>query len=232
MRAGPATVGPAIAGLVLAAGESSRMGRDKALLPYRDSTFLETVVAKLREAGLFRVVVVLGHHADKIQHAANLQGVEVVTSCDYLRGQTSSLQAGLAALDIRARFLAPLGMIQSPQVVQQTAQDAPKPPDAILLCLVDHPAFEPVTVSTLVALFARTAAPVIIPTHGGSRGHPVLIARPLFEPLLALRADQGANSVIRAWNSQTRFVEVVDAGILVDVDDPEAYRALVETEAI
>ena len=252
MTAGQATAGPGVAGLVLAAGESSRMGRDKALLPYRGRTFLETIVAKLREAGLPRVAVVLGHHADEIRRAVNLQGVEVVTNRDYLRGQTTSLQAGLAALNnrplqrepsgdeesrdssnFRARFLAPLGMTQFPKVVQQSIEsDEPKPLDAVLLCLVDHPAFEPSTVSALVESFARTAAPVVIPTHGGRRGHPVLIARPLFEPLLALTEDQAANSVIRAWSSQTQFVEVADPGILVDVDDPDAYRALGETEAI
>jgi molybdenum cofactor cytidylyltransferase len=194
------TVGPAIAGLVLAAGESSRMGRDKALLPYRGSTFLETIVAKLREAGIARITVVLGHHADEIRRAVSLPGVEAVTNCNYLRGQTSSLQAGLAALG--------------------------KPVEAVLLCLVDHPAFEPSTLSALIEAFTRTVAPVVIPTHGGRRGHPVLIARPLFEPLLALPPNQGANSVIRAWHSQTQFVEVADPGILVDVDDPETYNAV------
>jgi len=249
MSAGPA--GPAIAGLVLAAGESSRMGRDKALLPYRGSTFLEVIVAKLHEAGISRVAVVLGHHADEIRHAANLQGVEVVTNCDYLRGQTSSLQAGLAALDSRFWGGQPLALGLGsantpsppaplpkgegrtvPRTEEPSSEHELECPDAVLLCLVDHPAFEPSTVSALVETFARTAAPVVIPTYGGRRGHPVLIARQLFEPLLALRADQGANSVIRAWNNQTQFVEVADPGILVDVDDPDAYSALIESEAI
>jgi len=247
MRAGP-TAGSAVAGLILAAGESSRMGRDKALLDYRGRTFLETIIAKLREAGLSRMMVVLGHHAEDIRRVVNLSGVEVVTNHDYLRGQTSSLQVGLMALDnrparsepprdehswdssnFRARFLAPLGMTQFPKVVQETAQDERKLPDAVLLCLVDHPAFEPATVSTLVTAFTSAAVPMIIPTFGGRRGHPVLIARPLFEPLLALAEDQGANSVIQAWRPQTQLVEVADPGILMDVDDPSAYLALGET---
>lgn len=193
---------PVIAGLVLAAGESSRMGRDKALLPYRGQTFLETIVAKLREAGIASATVVLGYHAEEIRQAVDLTGMEVVTNCDYLRGQTSSLQAGLAALD--------------------------KSVDAVVLCLVDHPAFESPTLLTLIETFAHTAAPVVIPTHGGRCGHPVLIAQPLFAPILALSPDEGANSVIRAWHSRTQFVEVADPGILVDVDDPEVYRALIE----
>jgi molybdenum cofactor cytidylyltransferase len=221
---GPAIAGPAIAGLVLAAGESSRMGRDKALLSYRGRTFLETIVAKLREAEVSRIAVVLGHHADEIGRQVSLPGVQVVTNRDYVRGQTSSLQVGLAALDSRPLRCDGLAF-------EEALPTGPKPdgqsPDAVLLCLVDHPAFEPSTVRALIDTFVRTAASVIIPTHCGRRGHPVLIARPLFEPLLALPAYEGANSVIRAWHSQTQFVEVADPGILVDVDDPEAYRALI-----
>jgi molybdenum cofactor cytidylyltransferase len=238
MTAGTATASPTIAGLVLAAGESSRMGRDKALLSYRGQTFLEIIVAKLREAGISRVAVVLGHHADEIRRAVSLVGVEVVTNCDYLRGQTSSLQAGLAALDEwslqrEASALARTGAARrlSSALAQETEEriDSPgktKRLEAFVLSLVDNPAFESSTVSSLIRAFARTAAPVVIPTYGGRRGHPVLIARPLFEPLLALTADQGANSVIRAWHNRTQLVEVADPGILVDVDDEEAYGAL------
>lgn len=199
-----------IAGLVLAAGESSRMGQDKALLLYRGRTFLETIVAKLREAGIGRVAVVLGHHADLIRGAADLTGVEVVVNTHYERGQTSSLQAGLAALTA-----------ESPRGSLYRAS-----PRALALCLVDHPAFAPATVGALAAAFARTGAPVVIPTCGGRRGHPVLIAEALFGPLLALPPAEGANTAIRAWRAETQFVEVADPGILLDVDDAAAYRAL------
>lgn len=201
MTAGPAPDRAKIAGLVLAAGESSRMGRDKALLDYRGHTFLETIILKLVEAGLERVIVVLGHHAEDIQRTVNLLAAEVVINRNYLSGQTSSLQTGLAVLD-------------------RTGSG----PDAIVLCLVDHPAFEPATLRALIEEFDRSASPVIVPTYEGRRGHPVLIARPLFAPLLALAPDQGANTVIRA--SRYRTVDVLDPGILVDVDDPETYRAL------
>jgi molybdenum cofactor cytidylyltransferase len=201
MTAGPAADRAKIAGLVLAAGESSRMGRDKALLDYRGHTFLETIILKLVEAGLERVIVVLGHHAEDIQRTVDLAAAEVVVNRNYLNGQTSSLQTGLAVLD-------------------RTGTG----PDAIVLCLVDHPAFEPATVCALIEEFDRNASPVIIPTYEGRRGHPVLIARALFAPLLALAPDQGANTAIRA--SRCRTVDVPDPGILADIDDPETYRAL------
>lgn len=190
-----------IAGLILAAGESSRMGTDKALLTYRGRTFLEHLVATLHEAGIGRVAVVLGHHAEEIRRAVSLVGVEVIVNRDYACGQTSSLQAGLSGIE------------------RDDLQ-------AVVLCLVDHPAIAPATVRKLVESFRQSSAPVVIPTHQALRGHPVLLARALFAEFLRLGADKGANAVVRAHRTETQFVEVDDAGILVDVDDPETYRSL------
>jgi len=190
-----------IAGLILAAGESRRMGRDKALLDYRGRSFLECIISTLREAGIKRIVVVLGHHAAEIQQAIKLEGVEVALNPDYGRGQTSSLQAGLRALE-------------QPEL------------EAIVLCLVDHPAVSAETVRRLADSFSQTPTSVVIPTHQGRRGHPVIIARALFEELSSLGADQGANLVIRKHRDTTQFLEIDDQGILLDVDDPETLRQL------
>ncbi len=104
-----------MAGLILAAGASRRMGRDKALLTYSGRSFLETLISNLAAAGIANTTVVLGHHAEIIQRTVHLGAVRLVVNGDYLRGQTSSLQLGIAA----------------------AAADSP---DAIVLCLVDHPA--------------------------------------------------------------------------------------------
>src|SRR5579863_3930360 len=133
MTSVPAAAPRRIAGLVLAAGESSRMGRDKALLTYRGHTFLETIVSKLREASLDRIAVVLGHNAEAIERAVNLSGVEIAINHQYRRGQTLSLQVGFNALQDDGQVL-----------------------DAIILCLVDHPAFEPATVARLISDFGRS----------------------------------------------------------------------------
>ena len=193
-----------IAGLILAAGESSRMGTDKALLTYRGRTFIETNLATLREAGVTRLAVALGRHADEIQRAVDFKGVDVIVNHHYRQGQTSSLQAGLKALDSGA------GMSL----------------EAVLLCLVDHPAVPAEVVSALIAAFRATRPPVVIPTFKGQRGHPVLIGRALFDELLGLSPEAGANSIIRKYRNATQFVEVGDAGILLDVDDPETYGRL------
>lgn len=190
-----------IAGLILAAGESSRMGTDKALLTYRGRTFLETILQTLGEAGLESIAVVLGHHAEAIQRSVNLQGAQVVINPNYQQGQTLSLRAGLNALD-------------NPEL------------EAVFLCLVDHPAVSVEVVKKLLANFRQSGAPVVIPTFQGQRGHPVVVGRPLFAQLKKLKPAEGANTVIRQYRSVTHFVEVEDEGILLDVDDPETYRRL------
>ncbi len=190
-----------IAGLILAAGESSRMGQDKALLLYRGRTFLETAISTLRAAGIEPIVVVLGHHAEEIRRAVDLSGVKAVINENYSLGQTSSLQAGLRVL-------------------------AKSQIEALVLWLVDHPAVTAETVGKLLAEFRDSNAPVIVPTYQAKRGHPALISRALFDELMALGPSEGANAVIRRHRSETRLVEAADQGILLDVDDPESYRQL------
>ncbi|MCL5005226.1 MAG: nucleotidyltransferase family protein [Acidobacteria bacterium] len=198
---GAASSPPNIAGLVLAAGESSRMGYDKALLTYKGRSFLETITFTLSEAGIRCVVAVLGHHAEYIKQNIKLAGVEVVVNQDYRLGQTSSLQAGLGAL-------------------------AKSELDGVILCLVDHPAISANTFKTLIQHFRRTEKPVMIPEFRGKHGHPVLIGLELFTEILALGPNEGADSVIRKYRDRTEFIEVPDPGILLDIDDPEAYRQL------
>jgi len=206
MTAGPATsieksAYLQVAGLVLAAGESSRMGRDKALLLYKGRTFLEVIMGTIRAAGVDHIAVVLGHHAEEIRRTVELGSAKVVINSAYPLGQTSSLQAGLEALE------------------RDGAQ-------TILLCLVDHPAFSTQTVRELIAARERSGARVVVPTFRGKRGHPVLIGRALLEELKTLEPEEGANSVIRRHRNFTAFVEVPDSGILLDVDDSQAYHSL------
>jgi len=202
-----------IAGLVLAAGESSRMaplGMHKALLDYRGRTFLENIVATLQEGGVGPVVVVLGHGADEIRRrlAGKLEPARMVVNRDYKRGQTTSLQVGLRAL--------------------AAAEDEPRA-DALILCLVDHPTVLPETVQGLVKAFRQSGAPAVVPTHRNQGGHPVLISSSLFAELSRLGLHEGANTVIRKYRHATQFLAVDDPGVLVDVDDPESYDELVRS---
>jgi molybdenum cofactor cytidylyltransferase len=189
-------VSAGVAGVILAAGESSRMGRDKALLPYAGATFLERLV-RLFAAHVSPVMVVLGHNAARIA-AALPPGLPVraVTNPDYRLGQFSSLQTGLRAL----------------------------PPDAAaLVTLVDHPA---VAESTVQSILAHSAAPLVIPRRGGRRGHPILLSRRLIDELLALPPDATAKQVVRAHLSEAVLLDVDDPGVLRDIDTPADYAQL------
>ena len=192
---------PVIAAVVLAAGESSRMGADKALLMYRGRTFLENIISALQGAGVRRVVVVLGHHAEQIEQSVDLSMVERVVNQDYQHGQTSSLQVGLRVL-------------------------APDEPDGAVVCLVDHPAISAETVRKLIQHIKSTGKPVVIPQLNGKHGHPVLVGREVFREIAALSPSQGADTIIHKYRPQTEFIDVTDPGILIDVDDPESYLQL------
>jgi len=184
------------AGLILAAGESRRMGRPKALLRYREETFLDTL------AGLFAgvcspVIVVLGAAADEIRVGAR-RPATFVHNQNYMRGQTSSMQCGLRAV----------------------------PPQAagVLFTLVDHPA---VTAATLGRLLnGAGSARVRVPRYQGRKGHPIWFSRDLIAEFLSLPEDGAARDVVRAHAAETEFVDVDDAGVVADIDNPEEYSRL------
>jgi molybdenum cofactor cytidylyltransferase len=172
------------------------MGSPKALLDYRGETFLDRLI------GLFtpycRPAVVLGAAAESIRAGlARAAGADIVLNPDYALGQLSSLQCGLRAI----------------------APDA----EAVLFTLVDHPA---VAESTVAAL-AREPAPLLrIPRYGGRRGHPIAFGRALAAELLALPAGATARDAVHAHLSDAEYIDVDDPGVLADIDDPAAYRAL------
>ena len=190
------SAGLSVAGLILAAGESRRMGFPKALLPYREETFLD------RLAGLFAarcspVIVVLGAEADRIRAAAHPAATFVVNP-DWARGQTTSMQCGLRTV--------------------------PPEADGVLFTLVDHPAVAPATIDALLA--GPRAALVRVPRYHGRRGHPIWFSRDILPEFLALPVTGAARDVVRSHTAQTEFLDVDDPGILADIDDPEAYRGL------
>jgi molybdenum cofactor cytidylyltransferase len=192
-----------IAGIILAAGASRRMGSPKALLNYRGETFIDRLV-RVISAACDPVIVVLGYHADAIR--AQVRGqVRFVVNPDPERGQLSSLQSGLMVV--------------------------PPESDGVLFTPVDSPAVEPKTVSRLAEAFARRdpATLLVIPRFNSKRGHPVCVSRSVIAELLALPPAGQAREVIRRHADRTQYVDVEDAGVLADIDDPEAYRRLAGT---
>jgi len=195
-----------IAAVILSAGESSRMGRPKALLPIDGQTFIEKIVGALRQAGLENIVVILGHNAEAMRQKIAHLPVTLVVNPDYKAGQLSSLQVAVRhlATDENCR--------------------------AMLVHLVDHPYIDAGLVNLLIRRFEDSGKPIAVPRFHGKRGHPVIFARSLFDELLNAPIDQGAKAVVNAHRNETLEIDTEDEGITLDIDTPELYRQHVKGE--
>jgi molybdenum cofactor cytidylyltransferase len=192
-----------IAAIVLAAGESSRMGRPKPLCAFGDRPALELVLDACGRAGLIRVVV-LGHAADQIRAGVTFGGSIVVDNPEYDKGQTSSLQAGLRAL--------------------------PDGVTAFVLFPADHPLITADEINPLILEYRRRKheRQIFVPSYNLKRGHPVLFDASLREELLKLPPDTPARRVIDLHPGRIAYVEIPTAAILMDMDTPEDYARCLE----
>ena len=189
-----------IVAVVLSAGESSRMGRPKALLPIEGQTFIERIVDALKAGGIERIVVVLGFHADVLRAQIEHLPVEILVNPDYRLGQLSSLQVAVRHLMLDANC------------------------EGMMVHLVDHPYIDPKLVSLMLERFKTLKSAIVVPRYQGKRGHPVIFSRALFNELLSAPLDQGAKIVVHAHRQDTLEIETEDAGITLDIDTPKLYR--------
>jgi molybdenum cofactor cytidylyltransferase len=186
-------------GLILAAGASRRMGRPKALLPFEGETFLDRLIGVFRQT-CGDVIVVLGHGGEAIRAGLKRDAL-FAWNPDPGRGQLSSMQCGLELL--------------------------PPGTDAFVFTPVDYPAIRTTTVSGLMAALNRNdQVRLAIPRHEGRRGHPVACRSSLAAEFLNLAPGGQAREVVHRHADATCFVDVDDAGILLDIDDPQAYEQL------
>jgi molybdenum cofactor cytidylyltransferase len=195
-----------IIAVVLSAGESSRMGRPKALLPIEGQRFIERIIRVIGKSRVGRTIVVLGHHADQLRSQIEHLPVEVVINPDYHKGQLSSLHTAIRHIEKDDRC------------------------DAMLVHLVDHPFIDVALVDALIERFYETKKLIVLPRYRGKRGHPVIFSRELFQELLDAALDQGAKAVVNAHRQETLEIEWQDEGITLDIDTPELYRQHVRGE--
>lgn len=194
---------PPVAGIVLAAGWSSRMGAFKPLLPFGRITVVEHVVATLRAAGIAEVLVVTGHNAAALAPVLARLGVVTVHNHDFDRGMYSSIRAGIAA-------------------VSRTARGA-------LVLPVDIPLVRAATLAAVAAAGLETGAAVVHPTFRGRRGHPPFLARRLFRTIIEGDGEGGLRRLIETHVQDTVELPVIDRGILPDMDTPADFVRVAET---
>ena len=194
-RSGPSAAGAPFEAILLAAGESRRMGYPKPLLKLGSRTFIEILAAAMLQS-VARLIVVVGAHGDAVRGAIPADPrIFAVENPDFLKGQLSSIKAAL------------------PQVGAEAA--------GALIHLADHPMVRADTFAAVVDSYWRVGKPIAIARHQGRRGHPVLLAREMFVELAAAPEDQGARAVVAADPSRVAYVDVDDPGVLTDLDTPE-----------
>lgn len=188
------------AGLILAAGYSSRMGTLKPLLRFGGLTALEQIVDRLRRGGVTEIWVVVGHAAAQIKAALPGLPVQWVQNAYYERGMLSSVLAGVAALR------------------EET--------DAVLLWPVDVPLVSPDTVATLRAAWRKRPAPVVYPVFQQRRGHPPLLDIASVPADTPWNCPGGLRAILQRYHALAREVAVDDPAILLDCDTPADYERL------
>jgi molybdenum cofactor cytidylyltransferase len=194
--------GHRVAGLVLAAGRSTRMGGPNKLLEEINGRPLVRIATEQVLASRAKpVIVVTGHQKERIERALAGLPVTFVHNPDYAEGLSTSLKAGIAAVPAQA--------------------------DGAIVCLGDMPQVSAALIDRLIAAFEpERGALVVIPTIAGKRGNPVLWARRFFPDLLAVEGDVGARHLIGGYAEAVTEVALDDGGALIDVDTPEALIAV------
>jgi molybdenum cofactor cytidylyltransferase len=204
------TLKPPTAGILLAAGESTRFGEPKQLLTLSGRFLIEWALAAALGSNLDHVVLVLGCEHERIRRCLGSSTAhpkcEIIVNPDYRSGQSTSLQAGL--LRIRHDF-----------------------PSAMFL-LGDQPLVDAALINLLLQRYAESEKPICVPTHHGIRGNPTLFGNPLYPEMLNIAGDKGARDIIAAHPDQVLAVEIPDPLVFLDIDrreDIEKIAALLES---
>ncbi|MDD3627210.1 MAG: nucleotidyltransferase family protein [bacterium] len=189
-----------LSAIILAAGESSRMGSPKALLTIGKITFLEKIFNNLQLCNFNEVLCVVGKDLEKIKIAHSKLFINYISNENYTDGQLSSIKKGL----------------------QSIKQDS----EGIFLTLVDMPLITIETMRKLISVWTENPDKIIIPKYEEKGGHPVIFPRRFFDQLLNAPLDEGARTVVYGNPESVIRVEVSDPGVRKDFDYPEDLTEL------
>lgn len=195
-----------ITALLLAAGQSKRLGVNKLLLDMGGEALVERMVNVLLQSRVDEILVVVGFEAELVQQRLQGKPIRLVVNRHYQEGMASSLREGVRHVDPSAR--------------------------AVLIALADHPWLTSDTVDRLIDTHRKTSKGIICPTYQGMRGHPVIFDMERYgETLLSLRGDTGGRSVIDAYENDLLEVPVDSPGVIRDIDRWEDYEIAKEMTA-
>ena len=179
------------------------MGEPKQLLPFGESTIVETVVDNMLGAKFDEVIVVVGHRAAEIQEQLRTRPIRVVFNADYREGMLTSAQAGIRTLEGS---------------------------DAFALMLVDQPFITTALIDQVIDAYVQTDKGIALPSYNYKRGHPVVFHQKYACEILALDAESGGvRTLFKKYGDDIHYVTVDTNRVLRDIDYPEDYkRALQE----
>ena len=184
----------ATSAILLAAGESRRMGSPKPLLQWQGATLIEYQIGQLRAAGVGDVIAVLGHRAEDVLPLVTAAGARGIVNETYRGGRASSLRAGAAAAE-------------GAETIVVVSVDQPRPAAIMHRLLAEH------------------TSDITVPTHGGRRGHPVVLAGALLPELREVdEATQGLRALIARHAAEVHEVPFASADVLLDLNTPEDYE--------
>jgi molybdenum cofactor cytidylyltransferase len=186
-----------ISAVLLAAGESRRMGEFKQLLSFRGKTFVENCIDNLILSRTDEIIVVTGHRAEDVRRAARDRAVTFAHNSEYRAGMSSSIKRGVEAASSECR--------------------------AFVIALVDQPHIGPEIINRLIETF-DSGALIAIPTYGGGRGHPIIISSSLRPEILSMDPAEGLRQVVRSHQGDTIYVAAESSAVLEDCDYPEDYK--------
>lgn len=196
----PPQVTPKISGIILAAGLSTRMGEPKQLLPFGNSTIIETVIDNLLGSKLNEVIVVVGHEAEKVQAHIQHKPVKIAFNSDYQEGMVTSAQCGVRSISASA--------------------------DAFAMTLVDLPLITPDLVNLVIDTYVQAEGGIAVPSYNNRRGHPVIFDRRYAADILALGEESGGvRSLFKKYAGDIHYMTVDTDRVLTDIDYRTDYEA-------
>lgn len=198
------TPAPPLPGILLAAGNSQRMGKNKLLLPFRGKTILQHAIDAAHFSSLFPLILVLGAENTAIRKAVDTRSALVVENPTPYGGYGSSLQTGLRALATRC--------------------------SGAMFLLGDQPLLHTETIEQLLATFHQEPERWIAPSWKGQRGNPVITPVAWFDRIFSLDGDTGPRKHLADPSANLKLVEVEDQGVIFDIDNPEDYTRLLALE--
>jgi molybdenum cofactor cytidylyltransferase len=190
------------AAVILAAGQSSRLGRPKQLLKYQNKTLLQRAIDAAKQSSVQSIVVVLGSNADIILNETDTSEIHVVINDDWQTGMASTIRSG----------------IQSLQKLNSNA-------DAAILMVCDQPFVTPQLLDNLIKIHAETGMPIIASEYDATIGTPALFHKQLFAELMILKGDSGAKKIMMRNGDFLATISFPKGSIDIDtIDDYEALR--------